>query len=70
MKLFSWEMFVNDEFYRDGYLIAYDREEAIEKLWYLPCANKHKNEEIYLTDECGHNGIEIDEAGFIIRKSK
>lgn len=67
MKLFSWEMFVNDEHVNSGYVMAIDREEALEKLWYLPCANKHENEIVLLTNECGRNGTEIDEVGFVIK---
>ena len=70
MKLFSWKMFVNDEYTNKGYVIAFDREEALEKLWYLPIANKHENEVIKLTNECGYNGVDIDEVGFAIKNIK
>lgn len=68
MRLFSWEMFANNKHINKGYVIAFDREEALEKLWYLPIANKYENEVIELTDECGYNGVEIDEVGFAISK--
>lgn len=67
MKLFSWVIIVDGEFVADGYLIAPNREEAVEKLCYIPCADRYDNEIITLSEDCGYDGVDIDEVGLIIR---
>lgn len=66
MRLFSWRAVVGNECIADGYLLAKNREEAEEKLQFVPFHDKHEKVELD-TDDCGYDGHIVDENGVIIR---
>ena len=66
MRLFSWRAVVGNKCIADGYLLAKNREEAEEKLRFVPFHDKHEEVELN-TDDCGYDGCIVDENGVIIR---
>ncbi len=66
MRIFHWETKVKLGVIADGYLLAKNRDEAIEKLKLIPFNNKY--EKIELDDgDCGINGCKLDKNGIGIR---
>ncbi len=66
MRIFQWHVIVGNIAIADGYVLAENREQAEEKLKFLPYHNKY--EEIELEDNiCGWDGCEIDENGIATR---
>lgn len=66
MRIFSWHAIAGNNAIADGYVLAENREQAEEKLKFLPYHNKY--EEIELEDNiCGWDGCEIDENGIATR---
>ncbi len=66
MRIFHWEVKVKHECVADGYLLAEDREDAEEKLKYVPFYEKYENVELD-NDDCGYDGCEFDGNGIAIR---
>lgn len=66
MKLFHWEVKVGYECIADGYLLAKNREEAEQKLQFVPFHDNHEKIELD-DDDCGFDGCEFDENGITVR---
>lgn len=66
MRIFHWEVKVGSECIADGYLLAANREEAKQKLQFVPFHNKYETIELD-DDDCGFDGCKIDENGIAIR---
>lgn len=66
MRIFHWEAKVGYEVIADGYLLAENREEAEQKLQFVPFHDKHETVELD-DDDCGFDGCQIDENGITVR---
>ena len=66
MRIFHWTVTVGYECIADGYLLANNREEAEQKLKFVPFDNKYEKVELD-DDDCGYDGCKIDENGITVR---